>query len=88
MFPNARVIVCRRNVRDIALSLWSQDFAHPDCAFAYNFGAIMDYIDGYESLIRHWRKTLATPIAIVDYEDLVADPQSTLGAPAQIHRCA
>lgn len=80
MFPQARVIVCRRNLRDTALSLWGQDFAHPDCAFAYDFASISHYADSYADLVRHWQRTLTVPIHTVDYESLVADPQRTLEA--------
>lgn len=78
MFPQARVIVCQRNRRDTALSLWSQDFAHTDCAFAYDFASIAGYVEGYESLMRHWERSLAIPMHTMRYEDLVADPQATL----------
>jgi hypothetical protein len=78
MFPQSRVIVCRRNRRDTALSLWFQNFAHRDCAFAYDFDGIEGYINGYESLMQHWRNTLSVPIFTVDYEDLVTDPKTTL----------
>ncbi len=80
MFPQARVIVCRRNLRDTALSLWNQDFAHPDCAFAYDFASIAHYANGYADLMRHWQRTLAVPMHTVDYESLVADPHQTLEA--------
>lgn len=78
MFPRAQIIHCRRNRRDTALSLWSQDFAHPDCAFAYEFDSIADYMAGYETLMAHWRKTVSLPIHTVDYEAFVADPQRAL----------
>jgi tetratricopeptide (TPR) repeat protein len=78
MFPQVRVIVCRRNLRDTALSLWSQDFAHPDCAFAYDFASIAHYAAGYADLMRHWQRVLTVPIHTVDYESLVANPQGTL----------
>lgn len=78
MFPQAQVIHCRRDRRDTALSLWSQDFAHPDCAFAYGFGSIADYMAGHDALMAHWRRTLSLPIHTVDYEAFVAEPQRVL----------
>ena len=80
MFPQARVILCQRERRDTALSLWSQDFAHEDCAFAYDFGDIADYAAGHDALVEHWRQTLPLPIHTTSYEDLVADPRSSLAA--------
>lgn len=80
MFPQARIIHCRRNRCDTALSMWSQDFAHPDCAFAYDFDSIADYMVGHDELMAHWRGELSLPIHAVDYESLVADPQGVLNA--------
>lgn len=80
MFPRARIIVCRRDRRDTALSLWGQDFAHQDCAFAYDFASIANYAAGYDELMEHWRRTLTLPIHDVDYEAFVADPKRTLEA--------
>jgi len=78
MFPRARVIVCRRDRRDTALSLWSQDFAHADCGFAYDFADIAGYMAGFDELIEHWQRTLPLPIHISEYEDFVADPTHAL----------
>lgn len=90
MFPRARVIHLRRDPRDTALSLWSQDFAHPDMAFAYDFDDMRAYMDGHNALMRHWAQRLSLPIFELDYETLVAETESSLaklrdfiGAPAR-----
>ncbi len=78
MFPQARVVHLRRDRRDTALSLWSQDFAHPDLAFAYNFADMATFIDGHDAMMRHWAQSLSLPIFELDYETLVADTESSL----------
>ena len=78
MFPQARIIHCRRSLRDTALSLWAQDFAHPDAGFAYDFPDIAGYVEGHDALMTHWRETLSVPIHELDYEALVADTDATL----------
>ena len=78
MFPQARVILCRRDRRDTALSLWSQDFAYADCGFAYDFADIAGYMAGFDELIGHWQQTLPLPIHVCEYEDFVADPACAL----------
>jgi tetratricopeptide (TPR) repeat protein len=74
LYPNARVIWCRRDARDIVVSnhltyfvrgnLSSTDLA--DCAFATRW---------IERLGEIWKRELKLPILEVVYEDLVADPE-------------
>ncbi len=73
LFPQAKIIHCRRGARDTALSLWTQHFAHPDLGFAYDFSDIAQAMSGHARLMAHWRETLALPILDLDYETLVAD---------------
>jgi len=73
LFPNARIVHCRRGARDIALSLFSQHFAHPDLAFSYDFSSIALVQNSHERLMAHWQRTLPAPILDVDYEKFVAD---------------
>lgn len=74
MLPSARIIHVRRDPRDTALSLWSQDFAHPDMAFANDFADIAEFMHGHDRLMAHWKQKLHMPIHELDYEALVADP--------------
>lgn len=73
LFPQAKIIHCRRGARDTALSLWTQHFAHPDLGFAYVFPDIAHVMSGHARLMEHWRTTLTLPILDLDYETLVTD---------------
>lgn len=73
LFPQARVIVCRRAPRDCALSIWTQFFAEDTYAFSSDFAAIREVHDGTEALLRHWRDVLPLPWLEVDYARLVDD---------------
>ncbi|MCE5232083.1 MAG: sulfotransferase [Mizugakiibacter sp.] len=78
LFPNARVIHCRRNRRDTALSIWSQHFAHADNGYAYRFEDIAAFAQGHDRLMTHWRATLPLPVYDLSYEKLVARPDETV----------
>jgi len=83
LLPQARIIHCRRNRRDTALSLWSQFFGHEDDNFSYTFGNIAAFMDGAERLMQHWRSTLPLPIHTVEYERMIEAPEATLAEAAQ-----
>lgn len=78
MFPQARVIHLRRDLRDTALSLWGQDFAHPDLAFAYDFEAMRAFMRGHDELMSRWRRTLPIEVLDLDYEALVGDSDTEI----------
>lgn len=78
MFPQARVIHCVRNIRDTALSIWSQFFAHEDSNYAYSLEGIAAFVDGYERLMQHWQQRLSIPIFTLSYESMTANPGAVL----------
>jgi tetratricopeptide (TPR) repeat protein len=87
MFPQARVIHCRRNAGDNALSIWMENF-NQDQRYATDFGDIAHLRGGYRRLMAHWHEVLPLTILDVDYEELVADTEGQarriidfLGAP-------
>jgi tetratricopeptide (TPR) repeat protein len=71
LFPQARVIHCRRDARDNALSIWLENF-NADQRYATDFGDIAHLRKGYERLMSHWQAALPLEILDVDYESLVA----------------
>ena len=79
LFPHARIVHCRRDARDTALSLWSAHFMHGDMAWSYDFDDIATYAKGYATLMEHWRAHSPLRIVDVDYEALVADAEGTVG---------
>jgi tetratricopeptide (TPR) repeat protein len=78
LFPNARIVHCRRGARDTALSLWSQHFAHPDLGFSYDLPDIAGVARDEQRLMAHWRALLPSAILDVDYEVLVSEPVAQL----------
>lgn len=75
VFPDARIINCRRDPRDICLSNFTTDFMVGHY-FTYELETLALVCKDYQELMEHWKRVL--PIAILDvrYENLIADPQT------------
>ena len=67
----AKIIHCRRDLRDVALSCWMTDFL--EVRWACDPDLIARRIHEHERLMEHWRRVLPAPMLEVDYEDVVAD---------------
>jgi Sulfotransferase family len=74
LWPRSRVILCRRDLRDVAVSCWrtslpqvpwNNDPDHIACLFA-----------DYERLVAHWSDTRPLEWLDLQYEQLVTDPES------------
>ena len=74
LFPNAKVIHCRRDPRDIAISCYFIKFLKP-ISFAYNLTDFGNYYRDYRELMAHWKEVLPIPVLDVDYEDVVANQE-------------
>ena len=75
LFPRARVIVCRRDPRDICLSCYFQVFAEP-MPYAYDLEACARRVQEVDRLMAHWRRVLPLPMHTVQYEALIADQEA------------
>ncbi|MBT6094313.1 MAG: tetratricopeptide repeat protein, partial [Rhodospirillaceae bacterium] len=75
LLPNARIIHCRRDMRDVGLSCFTTNFAdaHP---WSADMEDIARYINTYERLMAHWREVLPKGVMTeIAYEDLVVDQE-------------
>ena len=77
LFPRARIIHCRRDLRDTALSCLRQDFSGLGLAWSRSLEDIGAYFAGYRRLMAHWEGVLEDGLLTVAYEDLVAAPEAT-----------
>ena len=75
LFPRARIIHCRRDLRDIAVSCWMTNFRQ--IRWANDQEHIASRFCAYRRLMQHWQKTLPVPILEVDYEQTVVDVEGT-----------
>lgn len=92
MFPDAKVIYCQREPRDIALSLWKQCFTKDVQRYAYDFDDIAWVLRDCKRLMSHWSERFPDSIRTARYEDLVSDTSAVvatlaqwIGLPAQAH---
>lgn len=74
MFPQARVIWCRRDPRDIAVSIYSENFSLEE-RLCTRLDGIGHYIRLQEQLMRHWQSVLPLPILELEYESLASAPE-------------
>ncbi|MBO9718420.1 MAG: sulfotransferase [Pseudoxanthomonas sp.] len=75
LFPNARVVWCRRDPRDIAVSVYGENFALEE-RLATRLDDIGHYINLQTRLMRHWQSELALPILELHYEELATQPEA------------
>ena len=74
LFQRARVIICRRDPRDICLSCYFQDFEYP-MPYANDLADCATRVTETNRLLAHWLKVLPMRILEVRYETLVANPE-------------
>lgn len=77
LFPNAKIIWCQRDPRDIILSCYFIHFKER-IPFTYNLKALAEYYMSYQALMNHWANTIPNPMHVVQYESLVADTENGL----------
>jgi tetratricopeptide (TPR) repeat protein len=75
LFPRAKVIHCRRDPRDVALSCWMTNFAR--VRWAADPDQIARRIHEHQRLMEHWRRMLPIAMFEFDYETLVNDLEAT-----------
>ncbi|MEE8444053.1 MAG: sulfotransferase, partial [Alphaproteobacteria bacterium] len=75
LFPNARVIHCRRNPIDNCLSCFVQNFGAEGLSWSFDLTDLVHQYKSYRRLMGHWRKVFPGRFLEVDYERVVADQE-------------
>ncbi len=73
MFPQATLIHCRRDVRDVAVSCWMTDFR--SIRWANDPEHLAARIQQYRRVMDHWKSVLPGRLHEVDYEETVNDTE-------------
>lgn len=77
MFPKARIVHTKRDLRDNCLSLYFTQFGG-SLGYATDLGDIAHYYGQQERLMSHWQALLGDNIFTVDYDKLVRKPEPVL----------
>jgi tetratricopeptide (TPR) repeat protein len=76
LFPNARIVHCRRNPIDTCLSIYTMQFSSR-WAFAGGRGDLVFYYRQYLRLMAHWRQVVpADRLLEIDYEEITGAPEA------------
>jgi len=75
LFPTARVVWCRRDPRDIGVSIYGENFS-PDERLCSRLDGIGHYINIHARLMNHWIQALPLDFHQVRYETLVSEPET------------
>ena len=75
LFPGAKIIHCRRDALDTALSCYTKPFIHNRLNFTCDLTDLGRYCHHYLDLMAHWSKIQVPNIYDIQYETLVTDPE-------------
>ena len=77
IFPNARIVHCRRDPMDNCMSCYFTSFAE-EIQFTNDLGRLGAYYADYHRLMKHWKEVLPIRIFDLRYEDLVSDTETAI----------
>ena len=72
LFPNARIVICRRDLRDVCLSCFTTRFGD-HIAWSNDLEECASRAVEIERLTEHWRSVLPGPVLEINYENLVGN---------------
>jgi tetratricopeptide (TPR) repeat protein len=72
VFPNARIIICKRSAKDICLSIYKNYFPMEQ-NFAYDQIELANYYNLYLDLISFWKQKFYGSYYEIEYENLISN---------------
>ena len=76
LFPESKIIHCKRQVKDTAFSIYKNLFQGSSYGWSYNKDELARYIKLYFELIHFWDQEFPDDIFHSDYEALVLNPEA------------
>ena len=77
MFPNSKIIHCKRNKIDVCWSNYKNQF-EGSLYYSNNLNDLGEYYKLYEDLMKFWKKKFEKKIFDLDYEELVNEPEKNI----------
>jgi tetratricopeptide (TPR) repeat protein len=74
LFPRCRLLHCRRDLRDVAVSCWMTNFRQ--IPWASDQDLIAHRFEQYRRVMDHWARVLPAEVLHVDYEEMVNDMEA------------
>ena len=71
LFPNAIVIHCKRNPKDVCFSIYKNFFTNKELGFSYDLEDIIKFYNMYEDLMNHWKLVMPNFIYDINYEKII-----------------
>ena len=78
LFPNAKIIHCKRNLKDTALSIYKNAFHINSIVWSNNQDDLAEYISLYLDLMKFWNKKIPNYIYELSYEKLIENKQDEI----------
>tara|TARA_B110000971_G_scaffold51172_1_gene51665 strand:- start:48 stop:1583 length:1536 start_codon:yes stop_codon:yes gene_type:complete len=71
VFPNSKIIHCKRSAMDICWSNYKNTFASKSMNYTYDFNDLAVFYKAYEELMKFWKSDIKNNIFDLVYEDLI-----------------
>lgn len=75
LFPNAKIIYCKRDKHDNCFSLFAHKFVDKSHGYSYNQKVLAKYYQLHSKLMQHWLKLFQNEIYVLDHEKLINDQE-------------
>ncbi len=76
LFPNAKIIHSKRNLKDTALSIYKNVFEEINMPWSYDQKELTTFINIYKKFMKFWHNKLPNYIYDCKYEDLINDQEN------------
>ena len=74
LFPNCKIIHCKRDIKDNALSIYKNLFSSNSYKWSYDKDDLAQYINLYKKIIAYWTSIFGKNIFHNEYLDLINNP--------------